>query len=53
MREEHLQDEITYQLSMIQANKLLSDGLITDSLYQEFKANMLEKYKPFISQLVG
>ncbi|MGT2866789.1 SHOCT domain-containing protein [Streptococcus fryi] len=53
MRKDYLEDEIAYQLSMIQANQLLSEGLITETIFQEFKAKMLETYEPFMSQLVG
>ena len=52
MTEQDFQKEVTYQLTMAQASLLLADGLISEANFQEFKAKMLEKYEPFISQLV-
>ncbi|WP_434747876.1 SHOCT domain-containing protein [Streptococcus dysgalactiae] len=51
MTSDKLQKEMTYQLTMIQADKLLKSRIITEEAHQQFKAKMLEKYQPFISRL--
>lgn len=53
MTEQDFQQELTYQLNMAQAKQLLSQGMISEAIFQEFKAKMLEKYEPFMSQLVA
>lgn len=53
MTEQDFQQELTYQITMAQAKQLLAEGLISEADFQAFKTKMLEKYKPFISQLVG
>lgn len=51
MTNDKLQDEMTYQLTMIQADRLLKSRIISEEVYQQFKEKMLEKYQPFISRL--
>lgn len=51
MTDDKLQKEMTYQLTMIQADRLLKSRIISKEVYQQFKAKMLEKYQPFISRL--
>lgn len=49
MTEQDFQQELTYQLTMAQAKQLLSQGLISEAIFQEFKAKMLENmslYEP-------
>ncbi|MGT2935801.1 SHOCT domain-containing protein [Streptococcus castoreus] len=53
MTEQDFQRELTYQITMAQAKQLLSEGLISEADFQAFKAKMLEKYEPFMSQLVA
>ncbi|GGE26799.1 SHOCT domain-containing protein [Streptococcus himalayensis] len=47
------QNELTYQLSLKQAHKLWQQQLITQEEYEQFQQIILQKYQPFISQLVG
>lgn len=51
MTNNKLQDEMTYQLTMIQADRLLKSRIISEEVHQQFKEKMLEKYQPFISRL--
>lgn len=51
MTNDELQDELTYQLTMMQADRLLKSRIISEEVHQQFKAKMLEKYQPFISKL--
>jgi len=51
MTNDKLQDEMTYQLTMIQADRLLKYRIISEEVHQQFKEKMLEKYQPFISRL--
>lgn len=53
MSEQDFQHELTYQLTMFQAKRLLSEGLISEATFEEFKVKMLVKYEPFMSQLVA
>ena len=53
MTEQDFQQELTYQITMAQAKKILSEGLISEATFQAFKVKMLEKYEPFMSQLVA
>lgn len=53
MTEQDFQQEIIYQLTMAQASRLLAVGLISEANFKEFKVKMLEKYEPFMSQLVA
>lgn len=52
MTEQTLNDEQSYQVIMLQAEKLLVEGFITEKVFQKFKEEMLKRYDPFISQLV-
>ena len=46
-----INNEMTYQLTMVQAKVLLNNGAITIKEFELFRQLMLEKYQPFISQL--
>lgn len=51
MYEKQLDNEITYQVTMIQMKSLLKKGIVTQAEFDQFKQMMLEKYHPFISKL--
>ena len=51
MTNDKLQDEMTYQLTIIQADRLLKSRIISEEVHQKKKKKMLEKYQPFISRL--
>ena len=53
MAEQDFLQELTYQITMAQAKHLPSEGLISEATFKAFKAKMLEKYGPFMSQLVA
>ena len=40
-------NEITFQVTINLARKMLNDKLITKKEYQSFKKEMLHKYQPF------
>lgn len=46
-----INNEMTYQLTMIQAKLLLDNGALTVEEFEQFRQLMLEKYQPFISRL--
>lgn len=43
MTEQDFQQELTYQLTMAQAKQLLSQGLISEAVFQEFKEKNARK----------
>lgn len=53
MNQKQFQDEITYQLSLLQARHLVDKGIISEDEFDTFQQQMLEKYSPLISQLAG
>ena len=44
-------NEITFQVTINLARKMLNDKLITKKEYQSFKKEMLHKYQPFFGGL--
>lgn len=51
MTEQQIHDEFTYQLTMIQIITLVNNDLVKEEEIRQFKEQMIEKYKPFISRL--
>lgn len=45
--------EITYQITMSFARKVLENGLITNEEYRDFNSKMIEKYSPEIGLLIA
>ena len=50
MNNKEFNQELTYQVTVIQATKLLNDGLITKKEYEDFQREMLEMYQPILSK---
>lgn len=51
MIEQQIHGEFTYQMTMIQINTLVNNDLVKEEEIHQFKKQMIEKYKPFISRL--
>ncbi|HEL1838371.1 TPA: hypothetical protein TX084_000793 [Streptococcus suis] len=51
MHPQKINNELTYQVTMIQARQLLQRGIITLEEFEQFQTSMIEKYQPFISKL--
>ena len=50
MTKEEFIHELVYQVTMIQATKLLNDGVIEKKEYEDFQRKMLEMYQPILSK---
>ena len=50
MNSKEFNQELTYQVTMLQATKLLNDSLITKKEYEDFQRKMLEMYQPILSK---
>lgn len=53
MSEEMFNSEKDYGITMSIAKSMLEKGLITMSEYDQFKEEMMEKYRPKISPLIA
>lgn len=51
MKSQTINNELTYQVTMLQAKNLLEKKIITKEDYLEFQILMIEKYHPIISTL--
>lgn len=51
MQTKTINRELTYQVTMIHAKKLLEKHIITQEDYLDFQTLMIEKYHPIISRL--
>ena len=49
--QEEGRNEITYQMTMSAARKMLQQALITKEDYANFESKMIKKYSPKFSQL--
>lgn len=50
MTSKEFKHELAYQVTMMQARKLLNDGVIRSEEYKEFQRKMLEMYQPILSK---
>ena len=50
MTKEEFIHELTYQVTMLQAKKLLNDGVITKKEYEQFKSELIAMYQPILSK---
>ncbi|MCP1638622.1 hypothetical protein J2T50_000315 [Streptococcus gallinaceus] len=50
MTNEEFIHELAYQVTMLQATKLLNDEVIEKEQYEDFQRKMLEMYQPIFSQ---
>ena len=50
MNNKEFNQVLSYQVTVLQATKLLNDGLITKKEYEDFQREMLEMYQPILSK---
>lgn len=53
MSREEYKKEMTYQITMKQADLLLKNNVLDIEEYQEFKDKMLKKYEPKLSKYMS
>jgi hypothetical protein len=50
MNNKEFNQELAYQIIMIQETKLLNDGVIEKEQYEDFQRKTLEMYQPILSK---
>ena len=50
MTKEEFKNELVYQVTMLQGQQLLNDGVITEKEYEKFKSELIEMYQPILSK---
>lgn len=51
--DKQIKDEMDYRLFHALMNNFLNKGLLTKEEFEEIKKDLLQKYKPYISELLA
>lgn len=53
MMDKQIKDEMDYQLLHTLMNNFLNKGLLTKEEFEEIRQDLLQKFKPYISELLA